>query len=174
MRRNKKYLLLLVIFLGIGFAYLSTVLNIFGTGNVKGNNWDIHFENVQVLPGSVDIEKPQINSDGDTVNYTAAFEDPDDYLEFTVDVKNEGTLNGEISSFVKSILDEEMEEYIDYTITYQDGSEISVGDLLEKDKKKTILVHIGYNKDNLLETDIPSLDLSFTINYRYTQKTSNN
>lgn len=169
-RKYKKYLtLLLILSLAVGFAYLSASLNVDGHATIRGNTWDIYFDNVQVLPGSIDVTKPTINEDGDTVDYSAAFESPGEKLDFTVDIVNDGTLNGAIDTFTKTILDEETLKYVDYKITYKDGSEINTGDIISAKKKKTILVHLEYKEDDILEEDIPGLSLSFTINYKHTR-----
>ena len=54
MNTKKKYflstmlLVLIIILLSIGYAYLSTTLNINGSSSINNATWNIHFENVQV------------------------------------------------------------------------------------------------------------------------------
>ena len=45
--------LLLILVVGIGYAYLTSNLSITGATSVAGNTWDIHFANVQESSGSV-------------------------------------------------------------------------------------------------------------------------
>ena len=58
MQRRKNILfvlLLLVVGLSVGYALLQTTLTINGTSKIKGNTWDIHFANLNVIDGSVSI-----------------------------------------------------------------------------------------------------------------------
>ena len=55
---KKNNVLIMVLFaitvlMSVGFAVLSTTLNINGTAKVKSQTWDIHFENVNITEGSV-------------------------------------------------------------------------------------------------------------------------
>ena len=103
MRRNKKksrQLALLLILLGItvGFALLSTTLKINGTAGIKSSQWDIHWENVQVNNEStVTTEEPAITENRTKVTYEVNLELPGDFYEFTVDAKNDGSINGKIT-----------------------------------------------------------------------------
>ncbi|MBR6949063.1 MAG: hypothetical protein IKH54_02645, partial [Bacilli bacterium] len=51
---NKKLLIILILFISIGFAYLTRDLSLSGISSIFRNTWDIHFENVQVKSGSVE------------------------------------------------------------------------------------------------------------------------
>ena len=46
--RNKIIVVLLILLISIGFAFLSSNLSIIGNTLVSKQTWDIHFENVQV------------------------------------------------------------------------------------------------------------------------------
>ena len=48
MRNKSKYIIIILIFfISIGFAYLSTNLYINGTSIVKRSVWDVNFNNIQ-------------------------------------------------------------------------------------------------------------------------------
>ncbi len=99
MKNNKNsffiaFILLLLVIIGICYAYLTSNLSITGITEISGNSWNIHFTNVQVLNGSVNATTPatiDIN-DNTKVNYTIRLNKPGDYYEFTVDVVNSGTI----------------------------------------------------------------------------------
>ena len=57
--KNKKYTLFLIVLLciSIGYAVLNTTLNINGKSTIQKNTWDVHFENVQIIDGSVEATK---------------------------------------------------------------------------------------------------------------------
>ena len=46
-------IILLVMSMGIGYAFLTTTLTIDGVSDIDSSSWDVHFENVQVQSGSV-------------------------------------------------------------------------------------------------------------------------
>ena len=53
-QRRKNILVLLLVLLcslGLGYALLRTNLTINGTSKIKGNTWDIHFDNLVVSTG---------------------------------------------------------------------------------------------------------------------------
>lgn len=68
MRKNKNSKLSLVVILllmviSVGFAYLTTTLNINGSTLIRGNSWDVHFENITITDGSVTAtSEPEIES----------------------------------------------------------------------------------------------------------------
>ena len=72
--------LLLLLAVGIGYAYLTSNLSITGATNVAGNTWDIHFANVQIATGSVTATTPAtINpSDNTKINYAVLLNKPGD------------------------------------------------------------------------------------------------
>ena len=100
MKKSKKrntimLLILLVCGITVGFALLSTTLYINGSGIVKGNKWDIHWENVDNEDG-VDAQTPVIDSNKTTVTYEINLVNPGDFYSFTVDAVNSGSLDGVI------------------------------------------------------------------------------
>ena len=104
MRKDKKIttmLLLVVVILGltVGYAILSTNLNINGSSTINNARWSIYFENVEEVDGSVTpTTEATINDTGNTVTYAVTLAKPGDFYEFTVDVRNGGTIDGMIES----------------------------------------------------------------------------
>ena len=169
-RKNKKKLIiLLILFISIGFAYLSTQLSIIGNTIINANKWDIHFENIQVKSGSIEAETPVIDTTKTEVSYSVALQKPGDFYEFTVDAKNSGTIDGKIETITKTNLTTEQLKYLDYKITYDDDSEIAEEDALLKNSKVTYKLRVEYKKDlsstDLPTTDVANLNLSFEVTY---------
>ena len=48
----------MLLFISIGYAYLSATLSINGHTKLSANTWDIHFENLSVKEGSVTAVTP--------------------------------------------------------------------------------------------------------------------
>ena len=164
-------LVLLLLAISLGYALLTTNLNIVGTTVVKDNKWDIYFDNVQVSSGSVTASTPAIDTAKTTVSYSVTLNLPGDYFEFTVDAKNAGTIDGMISAVSSKLNGTEittLPNYLEYSVTYSDGIAIQNNHLLEAGKTETYKVRVGYKKD-ISATDLPSteqtLNLTFSVTY---------
>lgn len=167
-KQKKKVLtsifILLVLIIGIGYAYLNSNLSINGITEISSNTWDIHFENVQISEGSIAIEAGGsaaiINpSDNTEVTYSVKLNKPGDYYEFTVDVKNYGTIDGMVESISSTLSVNNAEAftilsdksnlpaYLDYSVTYSDGLTIEPNHELKVGNKETYKVRVEYKKD---------------------------
>ena len=51
-------LFFMLLFISIGYAYLSAALSINGNTTIAANTWDIHFENLSITNGSVIATTP--------------------------------------------------------------------------------------------------------------------
>ena len=115
MRRKKKnkllLLVLLVIGISIGYALLSTTLNITGVAGIKKNTWDIHWNenSIEESEGSVTAKSSAavVDQEKKNITFDIELELPGDFYEFTVDAKNYGTINGEIDNFDITIYKED-------------------------------------------------------------------
>ena len=171
MRKNKKniiysILLLILLFIGIGYAYLTSNLSITGSTEIAANSWDIHFANLNVTEGSVDATIPATIDPTDTtsISYTVKLNRPKDFYEFTVDVVNEGTLPGKISISSLSGITSEAEDIVLYTVNYTNGNPVQIGDILNGGSSKSIKVRVFYN-DEIEADDLPSTNLNLTLTY---------
>ena len=167
MRKKKQSLItgiiLLIVALGIGYAYLNTTLNISGTTDVDANTWNVYWDNVVVTEGSVTASTPTIDTSKTTVSFNVHLEKPGDYYEFTVDAKNDGTIDAMIDTIIKTINgNPTVPDYLNYTVTYEDGFEIEENQLLNANEKETYKVRIEYKTDIDLE-DLPNTDENLNI-----------
>ena len=175
-RKNKKklnYMILLIMLLviSIGYAVLSTNLNIVGSGTINNPTWNIHWENVQVKTGSVSASTPTIDTAKTTVNYSVTLTIPGEYYEFTVDAVNAGTIDGMVSVISNKLNGTEittLPSYLEYKVSYDDGVDIAPNHLLAANSSEKYKVHVGYKKD-ISVSDIPAtaqtLNLSFSVTY---------
>ena len=102
-RRESIYLLLVIVLLTItlGYAYLQANLSINGTTNVSSANWNIYWDNIVLGSNNVtDITAPATINTGKTeVSFNVNFKEPGDTYEFTVDAVNDGTIDAMIDVF---------------------------------------------------------------------------
>ena len=173
-----------LLLISVGYAALETNLRINGTANIAATSWNVYFTNIQTTNGSVTPSvAPSVSGTNTTsLNYTITLEEPGDFYEFTVDVVNGGTINAKIAEngVSNTALTQAQDTYVNYTVTYADGTEISAGDKLAKagttvnsvaQDVKTVKVRVEYDStitpeqlNAMGENDI-TLDLTFAMQY---------
>ena len=175
-RKNTTFVLFLVVLLvliTIGYASLATVLNINGNTTVGKLEWNIHFQNVQEVDRNCNIVESAhiVDAEQTLVEYTIKLEDLKDRYEFTVDVVNTGTLDGILESAVLGGLTSDARKYLNYTVTYADGTAITNGAELDHGDSVKLRVIVEF-KDDLTKDDLPSDEETFTLTYqmKYVQK----
>ncbi len=177
-KKNNKLVLVLValiLFLGLGYALLTQDLTINGTTKVKGNNWDIHFNNVQITTGSVALSTGDSAASIDTndntlVNFTITLNQPGDFYEFTVDAVNAGTVDGMVGEVIPKLNGTAISStnplpvYLDYTFSYADGTLIAPNHLLEAGNTETFKVRIEFKRD-IENSELPSTEQTKTFSF---------
>ena len=180
-KRNHLVLILVVLLtsISLGYAFLNQDLVINGTGKVTANNWSIYFDNIVFNSGNVALStgdsaaviNPTTLTD---VTYTITLQKPGDFYEFTVDVVNDGSLDAMVSTVSNTLGGVEIDathplpNYLNYSVTYDDGVAIAPNHLLEAGDTETYKVRLEYKTDitaNDLPTTNQSLTLTFSVEY---------
>lgn len=164
-------LFFLVLFISVGYAYLSRALSINGHTELRANTWNIHFENLSIKEGSVEAVTPAaIDGNTTTINYSIKLARPGNFYEFEVDVVNGGTVGAKLSLVSVDGISSELEPLLKSSINYVSGNPVQVNDLLSPSSRKRIVVRVEYSKDDLnnLPEENTSLDLEFNITYTQT------
>ena len=168
---NYMILIIMILVISIGYAILSTNINIVGSSQISAPTWNIHWENVSVKSGSVSAQTPTIDTNKTTVNYSVTLTIPGEYYEFTVDAVNAGTIVGMVSVVSNKLNNVEIStlpNYLEYKVSYEDGIDIAPNHLLASGTSEKYKVHVGYKKD-ISVSDIPegaqTLNLSFSVTY---------
>ena len=172
--KNQKVFIFLVLLLAIsiGYALIATTLKINGSSNVKSARWNVYWDNVQIKGGSVattDANKARITDEAKTqVEYSVELNNPGDFYEFSVDAVNDGSLDAMIETITDSGLTARQKEYINYSVKYNDGSEVKVNDKLTAHTRDTYVVRLEYRTDiepSKLPEGTETIDLTFEIKY---------
>ena len=168
-RRNMYILIAIItlILIGIGYAFLTGDLGILGSARIREKSWDVRFQNIKVVPGSVSANTPVI-TDNTKITYTVDLNTTGDYYEFYVDIANNGTIDAMIDSISITGLSEEQKKYLDYSVTYSSGLDLASKQELKAGKKEQIKVRSFYKKDitaNDLPTENKSITFKVEINY---------
>ena len=187
MRRSKKenrflFLIILLLGLGIGYALISSDLTINGIGRFHNQSWDVHFEDLTLNPGNVELSQDDVAA---TINqttltditFTVTLNEPGDFYEFEVAAVNAGTMDAMIGLVTNNLNGNPISEtnpvpsYSRYTATYSDGVEIAPNHLLEHGNYETYKVRVEYRTD-INPEDLPTEpeELTFTFGVEYIQK----
>lgn len=171
-KRTKVFVIIglfVMLFVGIGYSYLRETLTINSNTEISSMKWDVHLENVKVTSGSITpVSEPTIGSDKLSVTTSLDFTQPAQFYEYTVDVKNDGSIDAMIDSYDSTVLSEAQSKYLIYTATYSDGERVQNNQILKAGEKETIRVRIEV-KEDLQKADLPTdgdeIKITFKLNY---------
>ena len=171
----------MIIFISIGFAYLSASLGIIGQGRFNPAQWGVYFTNSRLIYyDNKEFEKYdyEINHylqyTDLTLNYDTEIEIsgylnyPGDFFVINVDVVNTGTMDAIANIVSVTGLSQEEAQYAEYEIMYADKQPITQGIALKAGETETISVVLRYKTDIteevMLEQDKTA---TFTIGLEY-------
>ena len=92
----------------IGYAALTTSLNITGQSTLSKNSCDVHFENVRVLNNyTADrSSRPTIDSTQTKITFSLKLTTPGQFYEISTDVVNSGTIDAMLSTISNNLTTE--------------------------------------------------------------------
>lgn len=162
-------LALLLLTITVGYAALSTTLNINGTSKINNATWDVHFANLIVTSGSVSATKAATIDSATEIDYNVELIKPGDFYEFTVDVTNTGTIDAKLGAApILNGVSAEQDVYTNYTVTYSDDTAIHANDKLAAGATKRLKVRVEFDRNitnSQLPTEAQPLNLTFAMNY---------
>lgn len=166
-------LLLLLLCITVGYSVLSTTLNITGTSTIGSASWDVHFQNVSVTSGSVTATSgPTIQTGSLSTTYTVTLPQPGDFFEFTVQVKNAGSIDAKLNNAPTiSGVSSAQDVYVNYSVKYSDGTTPAANDALNAGDTKTYRVRVEFDR-NVNPEQLPTSNqtLNLTCSIPYVQK----
>ena len=160
--------LVLVLGISIGYAALSTTLNINGSTTIGKSSWDVHFANVTKGGNSVGAASATLSDNNTTLTVSGiTLSSPGSEYEVYVNVVNGGTIDANLSSLVKSGLSPAQQQYLSYNVTYAFNRPIKQNDLLKAGSFETLRISIKYNdnKSNAPSTSQSIGTMTFKLNY---------
>lgn len=163
MKNKKKYIYLLILVLGIGFALVSSNLSIIGHADIRGGNFQVEFAKDYLSVDSHSVPLNDVVVDETSITFTSDTLKPGENLTFTIPVINKGTVDAMIDSFTLTGLDE-LSDYVTYTVKYGDGKELAKGQLLEQHSYDFLTLKVEYN-DNMMLEEAVEVEFSFDITY---------
>ena len=159
-------LLLLITVVSVGYAALSSSLNIRGSSTINNPTWDISIEDGAAIdcptgekctinPSNPDSLTPDdgtgdnakgaiIWTDGNTVYFKHVLTKPGDSFTFTTEFSNNGTIDAKVDTVTKSNLNATAQNFMTYNVTYANGNTINSGDLLRAGESVSFKVSVTY------------------------------
>lgn len=162
--------IVLLIMISLGTALISSTLSIIGNTTIKENSWIIYFDKVRKSSDSVDSDNDAkiVDFKKTRIEFTADLKNPGDFYEFTVYTVNDGTIDAMVKSIEKSVLTEEQQRYLEFDVTYDNGTPIRECDELNAGTRRRIKAIVKF-KDGIDISNYPKedtvLNLFFNINY---------
>ena len=174
-------LIILIFGLTFGYAYVQTTLKVDGTVNVSSANWNVYWDNIVIgdLSNAEVTSSPTISSGKTEVTFGVTLNNPGDRYVFTVDAVNDGTIDAMISNIeggvyeTDGITSKPLPDYLAYTFTYQDGTDIEDHHLLETGKRETYRISVYY-KEGFDTSELPTEDTDYVFKFGtgYVQKSA--
>lgn len=159
-------LLLLITFVSVGYAALSSTLNIRGSSTINNTTWDISIEDGTAIscptgekctinPSNPESLTPDDGTgdnakgaiiwvDGNTVYFKHVLTKPGDSFTFTTEFSNNGTIDAKVDTVTKSNLNATAQRFLTYDVTYANGNAVTTGDLLRAGESVTFKVSVTY------------------------------
>ena len=166
-RLNKKIFIVLLLFIAIGYAYLTRNLGNLGANLLRKNDWNIYFDNIKPVDGSITPTSPATIDDSKlVVNFSTSFNEPGEYYSFYVDVVNDGSVPCMVNFINLNGVPSEYENLVNFTVKNFDMSEIREHQLLHAKDKIMLIVRVEYNED-LSEDDLLASDLNLNLSLEF-------
>lgn len=169
--------------IGISFTYssITSKLSIDGYASMNSIKWSVHFQNLSNanLKGTtLEVNKPILKNNSTSISdFEVEFMNINDGVSYTFDVINDGDLDAKISSIVipkpvcTSTGDTAYEDSslicdnLNYSLTYLDGTEIQIGDTLERGQSKSLVLKLEYLGTKLPQNVVGISGLSIALIY---------
>lgn len=171
-------LLLLVATISVGYALLSSNLNIKGTTSVS-STWDVHFENIAnaqknnndvTITSAAAIKEltttPTDETDDLTVEFSVGFKKPGDKYEFDVDVVNDGSIYAKCTDITPTV-PANLSDYVEITYTG-----LAENQVIAPNGSTTMHVVAQFKSDvETIPTSTVSGDMTIAIEFEQTNPT---
>ena len=167
-----------LVIMSIGYANFERDLNIKGSASVSSSKWSIKFldSTYTETEGSVAAKEDSFNVAESTLTYSVDLTKPGDFYEFTIDIKNEGTFDANLTAITLPTLTTEQAKYLTHELYYNGtkytSSQSNIEDIsLGATETATVKVRVQYIQP-ANASDLPASAQTIALNatLSYTQK----
>lgn len=158
-------LLIAVVFMSVGYALLSTQLEIKGTSTIVDPVWDVKLMSIS----STETEGYGTSISATIENkfsakFNTEFQMPGDKVTYVINVKNEGTIDAKLNSITIT-----PDDYNDGVIIYSING-LEAGDELTVGESKMFTLTASYNSEIVEKPTTEYLSKEITLILDYVQK----
>ncbi len=163
-----------IILVTLVYAAFTGQLNISnGSGVGRISKWDVHFEHlstISTIHTAKVLTQPRLASGASIDNYSVSVTSPGDTISFTVDVVNEGNYNAVLTSVsvgtpsctgTDATSNTNVCNHLHYSLTYDNGATVQVGDTLYAKETNTMKVTLTYD-DTVTASELPTSEVSIS------------
>lgn len=156
-----------VLTMSVGFAVFTQTLDINGNVTVASSKWSIAFDTSSYVESDGSVAVSNKTLDGTSMTYNVTLTKPGDFYEFTVNVKNTGTFDANLTGISMSALTTEQAKYLTYEITYNgtkytaNATGLSVA-LAKTEGVATVKVRVQYIQPEN-SADLPSTQVTVPL-----------
>lgn len=156
-----------VLTMSVGFAVFTQTLDINGNVTVASSKWSIAFDTSSYVESDGSVAVSNKTLDGTSMTYNVTLTKPGDFYEFTVNVKNTGTFDANLTGISMSALTTEQAKYLTYEITYNgtkytaNATGLSVA-LAKTEGVATVKVRVQYIQPEA-SADLPSTQVTVPL-----------
>ena len=170
LRREQKirniilFTLFSLVFIGVGYAVISSNLTFNGSMRLNKITWDVHFEDFEELYDNTVTATKTLSNNNTTLTYNVNLNKPGDIFEFTIDVVNNGNIDAMLSNIGSNGLTSAQQQVMDYSVTYLDGSTPTVKDSLKIGEVETFVISVK-TKANITNAQLNATDTNLTLTF---------
>lgn len=150
-------LLVAIVVMAVGYATFATSLTIGGTASISGS-WNVAITGIEVADKSAGASSTTNTYTGTTATFAASLKAPTDYIEYTVTIKNAGTIDATLDE-ITQVIAEGGSEAITYTVTAPEADSV-----LTAGTETTVKVKASYN-DVASAPAVTTKSLTITLDY---------
>lgn len=169
MKKKNIIIFLLILSISIGFAILSSNLSIGSSLTIADASFDVHFDNVEKVAYTAENDTYTYSENNTILNFEIPLDKPGEYADYKIYVVNAGTIDAVLDTFTVTI-PSEVQNYLNYSLTYYNGTNPTSGDLLRKGTNIPLKLHVEYKYD--VDNFIPLETSSVTVSMSYKQPQS--
>ena len=155
------FLVLIIFAMSIYYAVASytELLELNTTVNIKGQSiWDISFVK-DTYKEADESQEGTISVNGSTLSANTVLQQPGDFYEFSIKIKNAGNIDGELTSMV---INSDISDYIDVSVKYGNNYYTGINNNLDIDllvgDSETVTVRMAYKEMSELGS-LPDSDI---------------
>ena len=164
-----------VLFMSIGFATYSQVLDLNSNPSPKVFGVTLDADSVQLGEGSVALSSMSIADS--SITFSAHLEKPGDYCLFSIKAVNNGYYDGILKNIWMTTPNSKLESLLDYTVTYDNNevftrSALDLNYAMNKDtgiNTKNVVIKVLYNPDEDVEIPTDGADFDYRLDLDYIQ-----